>query len=174
MLATLTTLVFICAPVSAPGLTVPLEQPQDTEIVDKGYTGQILLVDAVGIATIFAAGSTENEVLAWAGVGVLAAGPAVVHAKHGRSGEAIASLAMRPALTIGGIYAGAKLGYDPNCDDLCGFGEAIIGGMAGYGLAVIIDSAYLARTKRTTREANWMPTINATSSSVQLGLGGRF
>src|SRR5213075_1135448 len=52
-LATITTLVFICAPVSsAPGLSVPTapqEQPQEPEVVDQGYTGQILLVDAAGL-----------------------------------------------------------------------------------------------------------------------------
>jgi hypothetical protein len=133
-----------------------------------------LLVDALGIATIFAGGSTENEIATLAGVGILAGGPALVHAKHGRSGEAVASLAMRPALTIGGFYAGVKLAHDAECRELCGLGEGIVGGLAGYGLAVIIDAAYLARTKRTSREVNWMPTVNASSSSVQLGIGGRF
>ena len=180
MLATITTLVFICAPVAAPGLTMPhINEPpaaaQTEVVVDKGYPLQILAVDALGLAVAFGGVQTVGEPAVWAGVGILPVGPALVHASHKRGGAAVASLAMRPALTIGGLYAGAMLRQnDPDCHDFCNVTDAVLGGMAGYGLAVIIDAAVLARTKHSVREQNWMPTVNATSSSVQLGVGGRF
>jgi hypothetical protein len=178
MLATLTTLVFICAPISPPGLTMSrIDEPPTREesevVVDKGYAAQILAVDALGVGLLFGAAMNENEAGAWLGLGTMALGPALVHASHNRGGEAIASALMRPTLTIGGIYAGFAMASD-DCRELCGLGEAFIGGLVGYGTAVIIDAAYLAREKRAPRDASWMPTVNATSSSVQLGVGGRF
>jgi hypothetical protein len=172
VLATLTTLVFICAPISPPALTAPREEP--AVVVDESYRAQILLTDALGLGLFFGAAATNSEEGAWFGMGVLAVGPALVHLSHDRGGEALASFAMRPGLTIGGMFAGAALINDPGCRELCNLVPALLGGVAGYGIAVIVDTVYLAREKRAPRNPSWMPTVSATSSSVQLGVGGRF
>ncbi|HUQ04344.1 MAG TPA: hypothetical protein VM261_17715 [Kofleriaceae bacterium] len=188
MLAALSTLVFIASPAPAtvpefapPSMTMSSIAPTDDPAVDadddidRGYGMQILAVDAAGIAMMIAGGSGESEQLMVAGMLVMGFGPGVVHAAHDRGGEALASVLIRPGATLGGAYLGVAM---ENCGDqsgeFCGLGGALLGGVVGYGAAAIFDAAYLARTKKTPRAARFTPSVAASSSGFQVGLGGSF
>ncbi len=178
MLATLSTLALICTPLSAPGLTMPdVVAPVEAEVVvERSYGGQIIAMDAAGLALLVAGAASENGAIAGAGALTMAFGPGVVHASHDRGGAAVASMLMRPSLVYGGMALGfATASCDSNGDSLfCGLGEAFIGGLVGYGVAVVVDSAYLAREKRTVRTPSWSPTVAASPAGVQVGVGGSF
>jgi hypothetical protein len=180
MLAAITVLSFICAPISPPGLTLPgapmAAETDATVVVEQSYGLQILAMDGVGIALLVAGGSSDSEALGTIGLLTMGFGPAVVHAAHGHADSAVASALMRPALTIGGVYMGAAMADCGGDHDefLCGLGEAMIGGLIGYGTSVAIDASYLARSRRTTRTPRWIPTASASSSGVHLGVAGTF
>lgn len=181
MLATLATVVFLSAPalsVTPPSMTEPedtLDVVAEDVVVEKGYGLQIIAVDAAGIAMMVAGASMESPALAYAGLGTMAFGPGVVHGAHGRSGSAIASMALRPSVVFAGMYLGAAT---ENCSgrrelDFCGIGGAALGGLIAYGAVVAFDAAYLARARRA-RSINVVPRVAASPDGMQIGLGGSF
>ncbi len=140
---------------------------------EHAYGLQILAVDALGLAAFAVAGAADSEGLAYGGMLTLVAGPAIVHASHGRTGAAVGSVALRAGLPILGAALGAA---SENCGDdelLCGLGGTILGGMVGYGVAVTIDAAILARETRVVRQS-WQPTLTASSRGAQVGVVGTF
>lgn len=179
MLATLATLVFVTspAPVLAPPsmtMTTPQADTAEADTSDRGYGGQIVAVDAAGIAMLLGAGAAESGEIAVAGLAVMAFGPGLVHASHGRGDAALASMVMRPAVTIAGMYIGANMEDCSEGSDFCGFAGAFFGGLIAYGATAAFDAAYLAREKHTTRPRAWTPQMSATSRGVNLGVAGSF
>jgi hypothetical protein len=184
MLAALTTLVFVASPAASsypelapPSMTMTsIDRAADPEVeIEKGYGTSILAVDGLGIGMLLLASATESEAVAWAGVATMAFGPGLVHAAKGRSGEALASMVLRP----GAVVVGAKLGYElENCDESgdewCGLGGIFLGGIVGYGAAVVLDAGVLAREKKIVREHNLAPQFAASSQGMRVGLGGTF
>lgn len=166
---------------SAPGL-VPLapverwDQAPAEETVQKGYGGQILLTDLAGLAIISAGGGTDQDWLATAGLLTMAFGPAAVHLAHDRPQAALASALMRPGLTMTGVFVGASMASCHSGEWFCGLGEAMLGGLVGYGAAAVIDAAYLARERRVVRgpARAWAPQVAASPAGVRLGVGGTF
>lgn len=101
----------------------------------RWYGWQTLLVDAVSVAAMPAAGI---------GAGGYLLGAPIVHAAHDRWGIAAASLGLRVALPIAGAYAGVALENCPRnaqSDDMCGLGGAILGLGVGMLTAIVIDAA---------------------------------
>ncbi|MCL4225503.1 MAG: hypothetical protein KJZ91_13660 [Myxococcales bacterium] len=166
---------------SAPGL-VPLapverwDQAPAEETIQKGYGGQILLTDLAGLAIISAGGGTDQDWLATAGLLTMAFGPAAVHLAHDRPQAALASALMRPGLTMTGVFVGASMASCHSGEWFCGLGEAMLGGLIGYGAAAVIDAAYLARERRIVRgpARAWAPQVAASPAGVRLGVGGTF
>jgi hypothetical protein len=112
--------------------------PADQDAEKHWYGWQTLLVDAVSIAAMPAAG---------VGFGGYLLGAPIVHATHDRWGIAAASLGLRVALPVAGAIAGLKFA---NCapqmantegGDWCGVGEAIVGVGLGMLTAIAIDAA---------------------------------
>jgi hypothetical protein len=181
VLATLTTLVFVCSPdISPPSMTMtnvaPADDPQPEVVVEKGYALQILAMDALGLAIIAASDSSNGDEMEKVGLLTVGFGPGIVHAAHGRPGAAVASMLMRPAA----VYGGAVIGFAmEDCGrsesgDFCGLGGAIVGGVVGYIGAAVFDAAYLAREKRTVRAPSWSPHVSASPNGMQVGVGGSF
>lgn len=179
MLATVATLVFVTspAPVLAPPsmtmTTIQADTAQD-EYIDRGYGGQIVAVDAAGIAMLIGGGVAESGEIAVAGLAVMAFGPGLVHASHGRGDAALASMVMRPAVTIAGMYIGAAMEDCSQGGDFCGLAGAFFGGLVAYGAVAVFDAAHLARERRTARPRSWTPQVSATSGGVNLGVAGAF
>ena len=178
MLAALTTLVFVCSPapvLAPPSMTLSTIQADTSDdVVQPGYGGTILAVDAAGVAMLVAAGAAESGELAVAGLVTMAFAPGLVHASRGRGDAALASMVMRPAVTFAGMYVGMHLEDCSGGGDLCGLGGAFFGGLVAYGATAVFDAAYLARAKRTPRARAWTPQVAASSQGVHMGVAGSF
>lgn len=184
MLAALTTLVFVASPAAstAPSLTPPsmtlstVGQADDPDVVvEKSYGTSILAVDGLGVGMLLLAGAADSPGLAYAGLATMAFGPGMVHAAKGRHGEALGSMVLRP----GAVVVGARLGYElENCsennDDWCGLGGIFLGGIVGYGAAVVVDAGFLAREKKIVRQHQLTPQLAASSDGMRVGLSGTF
>ncbi len=145
--------------------------PEEVEVKDV-YGLQTLALDALGVAIVASGEAMDSDGVVITGLVVTGLGPAAIHVAHGNPGRAMLSAALRPSL----MYAGAMLGASAaSCSDgefLCGLGEVVIGGAVGYGAAVIIDAALLARSTRTERQ--WTPTLAARHDGWQVGVVGTF
>ena len=146
-------------PVPLPALQAPTRE-QPSPAVRQWYGGQVLLVDGASFVLGLGAAKAGNGD---AGLTVMAAGwvlgAPVVHAVHHRPGTALASLAMRAALSLGAYYAGGPCKTtcttvtgscqdDPNASDhwqtvstTC---NGAIGLLVGSMIASAIDSAFLS------------------------------
>jgi hypothetical protein len=145
------------------------------------YGWQILGIDA---ATVFAAGAAPNAVAPVAPYILLGSGPAV-HLAHGHPGRALGSALLRAGLPAAGLFIGAA---SANCsqsniddDDLCGLGEAIVGGLVGVASAEIIDAGFLAwdddgdSASSSSEESPHekpviLPSVSVTPQSASAGL----
>ncbi len=177
MLATLATLAFVTSPapvLAPPSMTTVQDDTAEDETIDRGYGGQIVAVDAAGVAMLLGGGAAESGEIAVAGLVVMAFGPGLVHASHSRGDAALASMVMRPAVTVAGMYIGAAMEDCSQGGDFCGLGGALLGGLVAYGATAVFDAAYLAREKRTARPRSWTPQVSATSRDVNLGVAGSF
>jgi hypothetical protein len=153
----------------------------------RWYGWQTLILDGAALATWGAAGTGGGSgVLAVAGLGVYLLGPPIVHFAHGHVGKGFGDILMRVGLPLG---LGA-LGYAAGSDD-CRGGDfclptsalyAGLGVLIGYGGAVAIDAALLAREDvgpeplRTGKRPlfEWAPDIRTAKDRATLGVRGSF
>lgn len=149
------------------------EEPETVEVVDR-YGLEILAMDATGLAIMIAGSAVETESAAWLGAAVIMFGPAAMHLRHDDPGRAAGSVALRAGLIVGGAALGSAMA---NCSSdrlLCGLGETLVGGLVGYGAAIVIDAGFIARTTHTERRPRWTPQVAASSSGLRVGVGGVF
>ncbi len=102
----------------------------------ESYRTHVLIADAASW-TILAIGSgSGSDKLLALGTGGLLLGGAAVHIGHGNTRSAWLSFGVRAGLPIAGAYAFSSSCSGQNFDCL---GQAIAGGVLGYGLAVTLD-----------------------------------
>jgi hypothetical protein len=113
----------------------------------------------------------QGEVaLGWIGTG------AMVHAVHGKFGRSAASVGLRVVLPLLGAMAGASGTHDCT-GDFCGFGGLIAGGLAGAGVAEVIDLV-MATDEHEVAPAkaskSWAPVASVRRSGATFGIAARF
>lgn len=109
----------------------------------------------------------------------------MVHLANGQPGRALGSLALRgglPLLGAFGLLATAHCGG--NSEELCGLGQFLVGGLAGFALAEIIDVAVLAwkdgadesrPPTRAHKSFEIAPSVAASANGAMgFGVVGRF
>ncbi|HEX2659899.1 MAG TPA: hypothetical protein VHU40_16560 [Polyangia bacterium] len=98
--------------------------------------------------TVFLAAGDQGDSpkVAWTVAGLYLLGGPTVHALHRRPGILAGSLAMRLMLPLLGLGIGGSMPChrSQNSDEGCSMGGAFIGLGVGLGVAVILDSAWLA------------------------------
>jgi hypothetical protein len=132
------------------------------------YRGWTIGADVTAVTLFALAVDKEDYDLLTLSVGTYALGAPLVHAVHGRTGHAFASLGMRLGFPLLGAMLGEGLHTEPKCggyyDDCYDEGpsdEAVIGALLGIGAAMIVDSAYLARGDQPRAQPQWSPTLRA-------------
>ncbi len=126
------------------------------------YGWQTVLVDALSIGGMVAAGVLESEELAWTGLGLVLVGAPVVHLGNNNYGAAAISFGMRVGsglVTVGGV----ALAVNESFGDDVGFGLAVtVLGIAGAVASVVVDGSVLgfddveAPPKRMTQLLPWI------------------
>jgi len=167
-----------------PGVTLAAQAPSAPEVESEAsYRWQIATADTAALTVL----------LIGKGSGLKAAGAiylldgAVIHGIHGQPGRAAGSLALRGALPLIGLFAGAAIWWrsqDARCrngdPDYCSDDEVNPGALIGFGLglltASVIDTALIARPLpvRKPREAIWAPRLSVVHDRVTLGVAARF
>ncbi len=115
----------------------------------RWYGWQTLLADGASGLLVGVAVATETEtLLPFAALGYLLGAP-VIHEAHPNSGSrSLVSLGMRLGLPVAGVLiAGAVADCQHTEDqvfDLCPVAEMAMGGLAGMGAAIVLDSSVLA------------------------------
>lgn len=152
------------------------------------YSTWTLVADGASVALVIGGGIVGGFVGVGAvGFGVAggALGAPVIHVARGNFGRAAMSVALRQGLFWGGALIGGLVS-DGDCGDsdgdfaICtdGLDGALVGGLLGYGAAVVIDAAAIAVERRPARSASAAlavhPRISITGERVQLGLAGQF
>jgi hypothetical protein len=158
---------------------------------ERWYGWQTLLTDAgsltlVGIgaaATDSSAqrGKTLAIALSAAGAIGYALGGPIVHFEHGQKNNAIASLALRAGLPVGGALAGYLVGLG-GCTGThdaavpCPVAMSMVGGITGLGAAVLVDALGLGYGPIESSRGTvvFAPTVEVAQSGVRIGLGGAF
>jgi hypothetical protein len=156
-----------------PATTAPAPPP---ELAHDGgtrwYGYQTLAVDAVALGVLALAVEGDDSEVAWLGLGLAVAGPAMVHATHGRTSAAVGSSLLRLGAVAAGLSIGAALETcGPEAHSTCRVEGAMIGALVGWGTAAVIDGVVVARERRAPRV---VPTFATTGDGVRVGLGGRF
>ncbi len=163
--------------------------PQTESPPERWYGWQTLIVDAAAAGAFVAGAGNHIDALSATGMILYGAGPPVVHGLHGRLGPAFEDLALRlvaPVLTAL-IGVGIEDAMTPDCSDtgdicLRGLAGGLAGLAIGYGAAVAIDAAVLARERETsvprreTQRATLLlvPLIRTDKTAVTAGIAGRF
>lgn len=109
---------------------------------ERWYGWQIAAVDAPLLAVVALGTDGGGEEAVVAGVGLLVSGP-IVHGLHGERGAATGSAVARVAFPALGVLLGAHTGRGEHeaGDGHTATEGALIGGLAGYALALGIDLA---------------------------------
>lgn len=124
-----------------------------TARAEDTYRAETAVADIVG-GGAFAAGielgtdSALGLALAVGGGTIAAFGAPVLHGAHGNTGRMAASIILRVALPVGGMFTGYFL--SPQDKVRFRHGGGIIGFMAGYTVATIIDIAMASTSEDTT------------------------
>lgn len=171
--------------VGAPQATEADEGGTEKPLRSRWYGWQTLATDGAAVA-LFATGvaASSGELAAFSGAPFALGGP-IVHLAHRRGGAAAASLGIRLGLATSGFFVGAAMkSCGPSSEEdtgyACGLNAAAIGVLAGAGVAMIIDTAFLAREdvrlERPQRTAalSVSPAVSVTKSSGTVGLAGAF
>jgi hypothetical protein len=133
--------------------------------VALGLVGVGLLVD-----------DTVGPGVTVAGVLACALAVPVLHVTRGHIGRGLGSAATRQALFWGGALLGGTLaGSDSSGDgdfaiDPDGLSGVVVGGVAGYAAAVVIDAVFLS----SERAPALAPQVVVTGGRVQVGVAGLF
>jgi hypothetical protein len=179
MVAVMKYLLTIFVFVAVTGGTALAQAPGETEVtvptpsvptVSEWYGWQILVADG---ATFSLAGATGQGDIAFGWIGTGAA----VHVAHGHNGRAVASLGLRVALPVLGLYLGAASAQGCTGEDLCGLGPALIGGMIGMGIAEVTDLAMSTDEHEVAplgSSRSWTPVASIRHQSATLGIAARF
>jgi hypothetical protein len=171
-----------------PGLAAPGQSPRylqpaptfvqqdQVETKTTKYGLEVFAADAASWAVLIAAGSGDSEGLATIGAFGMVLGGPVVHLARGNTSGAGYSLLARTALPVGGVLLGLAA-----CDGSDGYeclGTAFLGGMTGYGSALVIDWFFLAeKTEVVGPQSGWAsvrPSLQVAPSGAQAGLAGTF
>lgn len=168
------------------------ERPPPVATESYWYGWQTLIVDGASIGTMAIGGAAPP--LALVGFGGYLIGPAFVHGANGNSRGAGLSIALRATLPLlGGLIGYASAGRCTDTDPehkqffgpcfLHGFAEAGIGVVVGATLAIVIDTAAIARGERAVeskpgdgraRVTGVAPSYDPKTGTAGLGLGGTF
>jgi len=183
--ATLALLLGLSSPASATESSTALQPPQAEEIPaakepptdTRWYGYQTLLADAASTALLIGAAKSETPTLAALGLGTyLIAGP-VIHLANGRPKAAGTSLALRLSLPLAGAALGVGLGAATvgtgGWAGLVVLFVGAIGGIAGAGVASIIDATTLAREK-VPRNSGFTMGVVPTRGGLTVGAAGTF
>jgi len=130
----------------------PAEQPPSSTIRTSAtpsswYGYQTLAADGLAIALAVLAERKNSAPMLMAGVGLYFVGAPTIHGLHRRPGAVSGSLGLRIAMPL---IVSALASATADCrvrvvnDETCDFGEKIVGGAIGLGLAMILDSALLS------------------------------
>lgn len=167
--------------VTPPGLTPVVTAPPPAPGV-ASYRGQTLLADGIAAGLLIVALSSDDydsaESMGKLSLGTYALGAPIIHLTKGRTGHALASVAMRIGFPIIGGLLGDKMSNDYECyDDFCesnNDGQIVLGIFAGAITASALDAIYLAKGDAPKREPAWTPTARASQSGFSLGVLGKF
>ena len=153
----------------APGETVQMLPSASVPTVSDWYGWQLLLVDGATLGLSLGAHNGDLA-LAWIGTG------AAVHAAHGHYGRSVASVGMRVALPVLGVYLGAASAQGCTGEDLCALGPAIVGGLIGMGTAEVIDLAMSSDEHEAAPAPtrSWTPVASIRHQSATFGIAARF
>jgi hypothetical protein len=163
----------------------------NTAGAERWYGWQTLLTD-VGSLSLVGIGAAVTDSSASRGkavaitlsavgaIGYALGGP-IVHFENGQKSNAIASLALRAGLPVGGALAGYLVGLG-SCtahDDSgvpCPVAMSMIGGVSGLGAAVLVDALGLGYGPIASSRGTvvFAPTVEAAQSGVRLGISGAF
>jgi hypothetical protein len=99
-----------------------------------------------------------------------------LHAAHGNSGRAVASVGLRVGLPLLGATLGASAAQ--GCQgDWCGLGDVLVGGLVGMGAAEVAD-LLMATDEHAIAPASgsrsWTPVASIHHSSATVGIAARF
>jgi len=152
-------------------LAQPAQPPASTEDAPvESYRWQTAAADGVTLALLVGdvKSSSTHDQDSFARLALINYGLTVpiIHAAHGRPGTALGSLALRAVLPVAGVYL-----FGGKDDDE---GTSIIAGiMLGVGVAMFIDTAFLAKGDDVPARS-WAPTVAPTNGGMTVGLGGHF
>jgi hypothetical protein len=141
--------------------------PPTTET--RWYGWKILLADGAALGAAYAVHQPALA-LGWLGTG------AMVHAAYGHYGRSVASLVLRAALPVLGATLAASGTRDCG-GDLCGFGEAIGGGLAGAAVAEGIDLVLGIDEREVAPPRpshSWAPVTSVGHAGATVGVAARF
>ena len=129
--------------------------------INRFYGWQIVIVDVSSLLVTVAGGAAASDGVAALGVTGYVLGGPIVHFAHGNVGRGFGSLGLRVGAPILGAGIGAA---SANCHggDFCGMREAVVGGLVGAAVAVVLDAAVLARDEvngKPITGANWYPEL---------------
>jgi hypothetical protein len=158
---------------------------------ERWYGWQTLLTDVgslslVGIGVAVIDSSTDRGKafaigLSAAGAIGYALGGPIVHYEHGQKNNAVASLALRAGLPVGGALAGylVGLGGCTGNEDLgvpCPVAVSMVGGLTGLGAAVLVDALGLGYGPVESARGTvvFAPTVEAARTGVRVGISGSF
>ncbi|MBL8623918.1 MAG: hypothetical protein JNK64_21605 [Myxococcales bacterium] len=141
------------------------------------YGAQIIVAEFAGVSAAAIGVSVGGETGALVGAGAWLLSAPAIHIANGNPDRAVAGVALRQALLWSGVAIGARLPcarvtehYD------CHLPRAVGGAMIGYGVAVILDAVFLARSTRAAPSTapRWSPTFAAAPDGASVGLAGVF
>jgi hypothetical protein len=159
----------------------------------KWYGWQSLSTDGGSLALLIAGasvGKSGGEVMDILGATAFVFGSPLIHLGHEHPGKALGSFALRAVAPVGTMFTGALLGglvtsghSSEREDNLSGIGYgALIGGISGTVLTILIDDLVIAREKAQEppppppEEAHVTiePRIGTVRGGATLGIGGTF
>jgi hypothetical protein len=163
----------------------------NTASVERWYGWQTLLTDAgslsligIGVAVTDAPVDRGKAIaIGLSAVGAIgyALGGPIVHFENGQKSNAVASLALRAGLPVGGALAGYVFGLGGCSDNVnlgvpCPVAASMIGGATGLGAAVLVDALGLgyAPIESPRGVVVLAPTVEAAQTGVRIGLAGAF
>jgi hypothetical protein len=149
-----------------PGLVPPITTPSAPDPVDpvdrESYRGELVALDGLSVLALITVPPL--------GLGTYVLSAPIDHERHGHTGRALTSLALR----IGVPTALGYLAWQDTKSDDEGFivvGMGILGGMA---LASLIDIAVLGGPDDAPRPPRIAPTLARSEGATMFGLSGTF
>lgn len=160
-------------------MSAPVFADTETEQVPP-YGYQIAAVDVGALGLFGASAYIPGVSFEWSAglyLSTYTFGGPIVHAVHGEFDRAAASVGVRVAVPLLGLLAGDLLHQASNPGDPHVWDEFdgppspwwLLGGVAGFVAASVIDSTIIAGGYVRRRTTQWTPTATATRDGVALG-----